>query len=89
MSDQGEMRPGARHRPGECPWCYVCDELHASLRDVTDVFRERIMRFGGMQRTPQGEFWISRDDVLRLLDEYAFRTPDRTAPADDQPETAE
>lgn len=29
----------------------------------------RLMTFGGFQRTERGEFWVSRDDVLRLLDE--------------------
>lgn len=30
---------------------------------------ERVMTFGGFQRTPRGEFWISREDVLRAIDE--------------------
>lgn len=30
---------------------------------------KRLMTFGGFQRTERGEFWVSRDDVLRLLEE--------------------
>lgn len=28
----------------------------------------RVMTFGGFQRTPGGEFWVSRDDVIRCID---------------------
>jgi hypothetical protein len=39
-----------------------------SLREA-DVLRQRLMTFGGFQRTERGEFWVSRDDVLRLISE--------------------
>ena len=29
----------------------------------------RVMTFGGFQRTPRGEFWISRDSVILCIDE--------------------
>jgi hypothetical protein len=29
----------------------------------------RVMTFGGFQRAPGGEFWVSRDDVIRCIDE--------------------
>jgi hypothetical protein len=36
----------------------------------------RVMTFGGFQRTPRGEFWVSRDDVLRAIEEeFAAAAP--------------
>lgn len=44
---------------------------------LAERLRERVMRLGGFQRTERGGFWIDRDDVLRLLDEEAWRTHGR------------
>jgi hypothetical protein len=42
-----------------------------AVEDVLMRIGERVMTFGGFQRTERGEFWVARDDVMRLLAEFA------------------
>lgn len=52
---------------GVCPAC-VADERDR-LHEALQMMEQRVMAFGGFQRAEKGEFWISRDDVLRLIAE--------------------
>jgi hypothetical protein len=64
--------PGCEQHPCDCT-CDPVDDLERLVREderinVADIIRCRVLTFGGMNRS-SGDRWISRDDVLRLLDE--------------------
>lgn len=44
-------------------------DMSDSYRDALLSVAARVMTFGGFQRTDRGEFWISRDSVIRCIDE--------------------
>lgn len=60
----------------DAPYVYPALSHHESvelardeLRTALDGMASRVMMFGGIQRSERGEFWIARDDVLRLISE--------------------
>jgi hypothetical protein len=55
---------------GEPVEVVTLDEHKAVLCEI----RARVGNFGGFQNSQHGGFYVDRDDVLRLIDEY-MRTP--------------
>jgi hypothetical protein len=55
---------------GEPVSVVTLDEHEAVLHEI----RNRVGNFGGFQRSERAPFYVSRDDVLRLVDEY-LRSP--------------